>query len=89
MANFQDFYEHTFNEMNIGDAIKVFKDGETYKGTLIFKSRDFITVQLPFYREGFSITDFFTGHARLGDPTKEDKDDENFIAVKKVAAKLE
>lgn len=66
MANFQDFYEHTFGGINIGDVIIVYKDNEKFKGTLIFKSKDFITMQLPFYREGISVSDFFTGHAKFG-----------------------
>ena len=65
MAGYSDFYEHTFGNINIGDTVKIYKEGDTYTGELFFKSESFITVQLPFYREGFSMPDFFTGHTKL------------------------
>ena len=65
MASYNDFYEHTFGNINIGDTVKIYKDGDTFTGELLFKSESFITVQLPYYREGFSMPDFFTGHTKL------------------------
>ncbi len=65
MGNYDDFYEKVFGPINIGDDIKIYKDGETFEGKLVFKNKYYITVQLPFYREGFSMPDFFIGHSKL------------------------
>lgn len=65
MANYSDFYESTFGPINIGDTVKIYKDGDTFEGQLLYKNEYFITVQLPYYKEGFSMPDFYTGHAKL------------------------
>ena len=65
MGNYEDFYEKTFGNINIGDSVKIYKEGVTYEGTLLFKNEYYITVQLPYYREGFSMPDFYTGHSKL------------------------
>ena len=74
MGNYEDFYAQTFGDVNLGDEIKVYKEGQTYCGTLLFKNEHYITVQLPYYREGFSILDFYTGHAKIAGLRGEDFD---------------
>lgn len=65
MASYQDFYEQTFGDINLGDNLRIYRDGIQYEGILIFKSEYFITLQLKYYREGISMADFYTGHAKL------------------------
>lgn len=65
MGNYDDYYDKVFGNINVGDDIKIYRDGETFEGTLLFKNPYYITVQLPFYREGFSMPDFYTGHSKL------------------------
>lgn len=74
MGSYEDFYENSFGGINIGDEIKIYKEGQTYTGTLIFKNEHYITVQLPYYREGFSMLDFYTGHAKIAGVRGEDFD---------------
>lgn len=63
MVNYDEYYEYYFENLPLGSVITVDKDGGPYTGTLIFKSRHYITLQLPYYREGFSLADFFIGHS--------------------------
>lgn len=65
MGNYDEFYEKVFGDIEIGDRVRIYKEGTMYEGELIFKNKSYITVQLPYYREGFSIPEFFTGHSRL------------------------
>lgn len=65
MDSLTDFYEKEFDKFEIGDVIKFDKEGQTVEGTLIYKSPYFITLQLPYYREAFSIPDFYMKRSRL------------------------
>ena len=60
MGNYDEYYEKVFGDINIGDKVRVYKEGTIYEGELIFKNKYYITLQLPYYREGFSIPDFLT-----------------------------
>lgn len=63
MVTYDEYYDHFFGEMPLGTTLTVDKDGGPYTGQLIFKSKYFITLQLPYYREGFSMADFYIGHS--------------------------
>lgn len=65
MGSYTDFYEQVFGKYNIGDSIRIAKDGCIYEGTLMYKNEHFITVNLQYYNEAFSVPDFFEGHSRV------------------------
>ena len=65
MGNYDEYYEKVFGDINIGDKVRVYKEGTIYEGELIFKNKYYFTLQLPYYREGFSIPDFLMGHSKL------------------------
>ena len=65
MGNYSDFYEEVLGKYNIGDKIRVGKDGTIYEGELLYKNEHFITVKLEYYNEAFSVPDLFEGHSRI------------------------
>lgn len=83
MVTFDDYYEEKFGSMPLGTMLRVkTKEGGPYIGELLFKSKHFITLQLPYYREGFSVANFYTGHStfRIWDGTEPEEDDDLVLA---------